>query len=496
MLDIKIMGKSSDKRILFTKVFVGMALFFSLLTVLILDIKQEDQAPLILMISIFAMLNFFGFALLWQNKSASLILGALSLYFWIAYPGKLLLTLLNPQSAVFLLEFLRPEVIQNEIVDAFHTVFPGLIALLAGFLIGRNNIHANYSSTHYVLRHKFFIAIITCLMLLKIFIQTFLDIGLPGITPKELPIPFLVGFLALITRTTLFAIVNLYFYSVLRLGEHKKILIATSLLIINILLALRVGWKFELALQGFLIAYYILDPNVYKSMAKTQRRLISLLTLLCIISMITLYPLVNVYRNNLLAQQEFSEAIARTEVASKEKTASSLFSILDRIPGIREFYLAIKLGAGKNFPLNSLLNGTVPDLIKKRLYGRDKDKAITAFATTLLAVFYLIGGVPFLTLGCFIVGWSIRWTASYINNRIFLSSITFDAYLPFFIIAWVGILVTGGSILLLIKGFALVLGCLFVIERVCYSKEANVESEKFHSARVENETKSERGNYV
>ena len=489
------MGKSSDKRILCGQVFVAMAFLCSFFGILTSDLRPEDQLILALMVSILTLLHFIGLAFLRQNKSASLIFVFLATYIWIAYPIQFLITLHDPQSSDFLLTFFRPEVIQKEIVAAFYTVFPGIIALFTGLLIGRNNFSSNFSSSNYVLRHSFFIIIIVGLMLLKVFVQA-MGIGMPGITPEALPIPFLVGFLAWLTRSALFAIVNLYFYSVLRFGDHKGLLIALSLLFINILIALRVGWKTELVLQGLLMAYYILDT--YDDMSTARRRLIYLITLLSIVGMLILYPLINVYRHQLSNEQDFSNTIARTgDAIEKTDTDSSLHSFLDRVNGIRAYYLAIKLGSGREFPLESLLNQNVPELVKERLYGRDKDKAVTAFGTTQLSVLYLIGGVPFLILGCLIIGVTIRWTGRYINKRIFLSSVTFEAYVPFFSILWVQVLASGGGIPLLMKQFGLVLGCLFAMERLCYKKrELSVTNDELHSTPVEHEPKFESRPYV
>lgn len=478
-----------DKRILCGQVFVAMAFLCSLLGILTSDLRLVDQVILALMISILTLQNFIGFAFLQQNESASLIFVLLGTYLWVAYPVQLLFTIHNPQSAVFLLTFTRPEVIQNEIVAAFYTAFPGIFALFTGLLIGRNYFSSNSSNDNYVLRHNFFILIIVGIMFVKVFVQIFMGIGIPGSEPKGLPIPFLVGFLDMLTRPGLFAIVNLYFYTVLRFRENKGLWMALFLMFINVLLALRVGWKTELVLQGFLTAYYLFD--LYGSIPKARRRLLATLTLISIVAMLALYPLINVFRHKLLNEQDFSEAITLTKDAVKNDTDSTLHSILDRINGIRAYYLAIKLASGQEFPLNSLLNGNVPELVKERLYGRDKDKAVTAFGTTQLSVLYLIGGIPYLTFGCLIMGATIRWTGAFINNRIFLSSITFDAYLPFFSILAVKVLASGGGIPLLMKEFALVLGCLFAMERLCYKKMSSETNDQRHSTPVGHEPKFE-----
>lgn len=472
MFNAKVSQKTDDKRIVLAKVFTALALAGSIVGILTADISFFDQAILTLMVSVLALLIFVGFTFLRDNKSASLILALLNIYIWVAYPIKLILMIHDPMSSWVSYEFFQARIVQNEISGAFYTVFPGIIALFVGFLTGRNNIPNELSTDKYVLKHHYFISIIVCLMLFKIFVQTFWDIGLPGVRPQVLPIPFLTGLLDMLTRPVLFAIVNLYLYCVLRFRERRGLLIALSLLLINILLAVRVGWKSELVLQGVFVIYYVFD--LYEYLPQKRRRFVAITSILIMIATINLYTFVNDYRNNILSGQTMSEAIAKAEnKGEKSPTSFSLNPIFDRINGIGEYYAAIKLGAGRDFPLDSLLNDTVMDLIPEKLYGPDKDKAVTAFGTTQFSVLYLIGEVPFLIFGCFIIGWSFRWISMFIRKYL-LSSIAFNAYLPMLCILWVKLLCSGGMIPLYMKELILVVSVLYFAERICYEKEENV----------------------
>lgn len=471
MFDAEVSQKTDDKRILLAKIFTALALVGSIFGILTADIPADDQAILTLMVSLLALLVFVGFTLLQHNKSASLIFALLSTYLWVAYPIKLILMIHDPMSSWVSQYFFQAQVVQNEITGAFYTVFPGIIALFVGFLTGRNNIPNEMSRDKYVLRHRYFISIIVCLMLLKISSQILWDIGLPGVRPQALPIPFLTGLLDMLTRPVLFAIVNLYFYCVLGFRERRGLLIAVSLLLINILLAVRVGWKSELVLQGVFVIYYVFD--LYEYLPKKRRRFVAITSILLMIATINLYTFVNDYRNNILSGKTMSEAIAKAEnKGEKSHTSFSINPIFDRINGIGEYYAAIKLGAGRDFPLDSLLNDKVMDLILDKLYGSDKDKAVTAFGTTQFSVLYLIGGLPVLIFGCFIIGWSFRWISMCIRKYI-LSSIAFNAYLPMLCILWVKVLCSGGLIPLYMKELILVVSLLYFVERVCYEKEEN-----------------------
>ena len=472
MFDATASQRTDDKRILLAKIFTALALVGSSVGFLTADISGDDQVILTLMVSVLALLIFVGFTILRQNKSASLILALLSIYIWVAYPIKLILMIHDPMSSWVSYYFFQEKIVQNEISGAFYTVFPGIIALFVGFLTGRNNIPNEMSRDKYVLRHHYFISIIGCLMLLKIFVQTFWDIGLPGVRPQGLPIPFLNGLLDMLTRPVLFATVNLYFYCVLRFRERRGLLIAVSLLLINILLAVRVGWKSELVLQGVFVIYYVFD--LYEYLPQKRRRFVAITSILIMIATTNLYTFVNDYRNNILSGQTMSEAIAKAEnKGEKSHTSFSLNPIFDRINGIGEYYAAIKLGAGRDFPLDSLLNDKVMDLISEKLYGPDKDRAVTAFGTTQFSVLYLIGGVPFLIFGCFIIGWCFRWISMFIRKYI-LSSIAFNAYLPMLCILWVKLLCSGGLIPLYMKELILIVSFLYFAERICYKKEENV----------------------
>jgi hypothetical protein len=241
-------------------------------------------------------------------------------------------------------------------------------------------------------------------------------------------------------------------------------------MLLNIILAVRVGWKSELVIQGLIIAFYLVD--VYRYMTPQRRRFVAIAAIAVMVATINLYTLVSEYRNYIVSGRTMSEAIEKAENREKKNMSSmSLYPIYNRINGIDAYYAAMNLGRGKDFQLDSLLNDNVMDLIKEKLYGHDKDKAVTAFGTTQFSVLYLVGGIPFLAFGCFVLGWAFRWLAMCIKNRIFTSQATFYAYLPFLCILWVKVLSAGGMLSLYLKELILIVVCFWCVERVCYRKE-------------------------
>lgn len=452
-----------DKRISLSKLFVFFALFFSIVGIFIVDIPLIEGVTLSIMFLLLALSNFYGFYALKNDKPVLLIFLLFCLYVWIAFPIKLILTVYDPMTTWLSYSFFSPDTVKKNLPGAFINIFPGLLLLFAGFYVLHRRIRHIDKYNSMQINHVFFITIIIGLMALRLFNQLELNIGLPGVKPNVISIPLLTGVLELLSRSVLMALVNLYLYYVLRLSDKKGIWIALLLAIINIILGLRVGYKSELIFQSLLFIYYFFEVSPYLS--KANRKFVLLFTLVLLISTIVIYPLVNNYRDYLLSGKNFSAAIDSAQAKAKKQNSSFALDFLNRINGIDAFYAATKLGQGREFGLDSLFNDNVMDLIKEKLYGAEKDNAVTAFGTTQFSVFYLVGGVGFLSLGSFIVGWVIRWSSNFLRQKVFRLSFTFQAYLPLFCILWVKLLSSGGDIELYIKELFLVILCLAFMER-------------------------------
>jgi hypothetical protein len=465
----------NDKRVSIAQACNGIALVSALVGIMTTKGSSEDQTILSIVVTFYASVILIGQFLLRRNRVAFIMFTVLSVYVWIAYPLKVVVLLHDPMSSWVSHQLFEANVVQREISDAFYTVVPGIIALFLGFLIGGKGRSFDRGEK-VVLRHSYFIAIILALMLLKLFVQTFLGIGLPGVKPQMVGVPLVAGLLDLLTRPTLFVLVNLYFYCVLRLNERRGLLPGLCLMLVNVLLAVRVGWKSELVIQGLIIGFYLVD--VYGHMEPRRRRFVGIAAIVIMVATINLYTFVAEYRNYIVSGRTMSEAIEKAEGREKKSMSSlSLAPIYNRINGIDAYYAAVKLGKGKTFPLESLVSDNVMDLIKEKLYGYEKDKAVTAFGTTQFSVLYLIGGEPFLVLGCFGLGWMFRCLAMWIKDRLLTFETTFHAFLPFLCILWVKVLSAGGMLFLYFKELVLIVGCLYCVERLCCQRQETRESE-------------------
>jgi len=455
----------NDKRVQLTKYFIAAVLVVTVGGMFVPHKIVDDSFLAIVMYIVLAFTMYSGLYILKNDNVSSLIFSLLSLYIWIAYPFKLMIALNFPESLWISKGLVESKVVAQEIAGSFITVFPSLFLLLIGlFLFHRlRNVKSKYEIVK--INHRIFIVVIIFLICIKVFSQVVLNIAVPGVAPTELPVPYLTGVLSLMSKHVLFAVVNLYFYYVIRLNDRNKILIPLLFIVINVVLSLRVGYKGEMVIQGLLLTYYYFDA--YRYLSKSTRKLIAIVTVSMVMFAVIVYPLVNAYRHSILIGADFSKAVEMAQKNSDKHNEgnSKLLSFLDRINGVSEFYGVTKIGKGREFGFDAILNDSVMDLAKEKLYGADKDKAKTAFSATYFSVFYLVGGDLLLAVSGFFAGWVIIWSLMFIRYKVFKSNFTFYAYLPLVCILWVKVLASGGNLLLPMKELMLVVFCLFLLEK-------------------------------
>lgn len=453
----------NDKRVQLTKYFIAVVFVITAGGMFVPDKVAGEAYLAIVMFFILALTMYVGLYSLRNNTVGSLIFSLLSLYIWVAYPFKLMIAVNYPESLWISEGLVDYKIVGEEIVGSFNVVFPSLMFLLLGLFLFHRKRYVKSDFVINKINHRIFIAVIILMICIKVYAQVVLNIAVPGATPTVLPIPYLTGVISLLSKHVLFAVVNLYFYYVIRLNDKKNVLLPLVFILINVVLSLRVGYKGEMVIQGLLLIYYYFDA--YRYLSKSTRKLIGIITVSMIIFAVLVYPLVNAYRHSILIGADFSDAVEVAQKQSESKSKSKFLSFIDRINGVSEFYAVTKLGEGREFGFGAIFNDSVMDLAKEKLYGSDKDKAKTAFSATYFSVFYLVGGDVLLIVSGFIAGWVIRWSLMFIRFNVFKSSYTFYAYLPIVCILWVKVLASGGNLMLPMKELMLIVICLFWLEK-------------------------------
>lgn len=474
-----------DLRIKLAGIFIATAFVASMVGIMLTEIGSEEKSVFVVTLALFSLISIFGLVGLREREHEALMFALLVVYLWVAFPGKFLFMVSAPQmSWVSGPDFFGSDAILRDLPAIWLQVLPGILALLLGFVAAFTARYKDDDAAAVVPRAIGFSLAIASLLVLRVFCQKFLAIGLPGVRPMPLPVPYLVGLLALLVGPVLLAASNLFFYSALRCRNWGATLIAGCFVILNVYLGLRVGYKTELVFEALLIGYFLFAAKRFLS--ARQYRVFGMFAIISLLAAMTIYPFINYYRSYLLSGYDVSKAIEGAQKAQARSAAPMGVELINRVNGIDAFYVATKLGANAEFGIDSLVNSDVMDLFMKRLYGTHKEDAITAFGATQYASFYLIGGVGGLVLGCFVVGGAIRWWAYFLTKYIFKFPDTFTAYLPLYVIVWVKMLSAGGLGLLYIKEMLLVVGSLVLFERVFLraAGRTHVVQRKAYSAQI------------
>jgi hypothetical protein len=441
-----------------------VATFAGLMAVLFLSDYLRDEALLVTAIFALGVISWLGAMLVADADGYLIVYLLICIFLWIAYVVKFVFIVFDPLGSWLSQDFFAASEIRGDLGDAFLSVTPGLLALLIGMAaIGRTRWRSGNGDALPRMRNNVFVSVIVALLFLRLFNQMVLGIGLPGAKSAAFAIPFVGGVLELLSRSVLFALVNMYFYAVLRLKAQRGLLVAITLLLLNVALGLRVGYKSELVLHGVFVLYCIFQLR--NQVSPARRRMMSMTAVVIISATVILYPLINNYRFQRLGGQAVSEAIASTLSSGTSAEPTFMLAIVNRINGIDAYYAATKLGAGIDLKWTAIFDNSVMDLIKQHLYGGDKDEAVTAFGTTQLSVLYLSGGMVGLICGGLLLGACIGTSFFALRRWVFRYAVTYEALLLSLCVLWVKLLSSGGLILLYVKEWFLVVFCVALIER-------------------------------
>ena len=450
--------------------FAFVSVFF--LSGLMIATEFLDTDAVILFAEVMLFFGFCFLIMLGNKRSDALVffVAFFSAYLYLAYVIKGVLTRSDPGSLWVTGEFFPASVVATEIVEHLLVIFPSFIALFVGLWLGNSLIPSkNFREKAFKIDHRLVVFSIVSLVLLRVISQEVLGIGIPGHRSTFFSVPFITGILDLLTRPGLMAAINLYFYLSLRSNDRKGVYYSIAFMIVNIALGLKVGYKTELVLQMVVLIYYLSVSDVYIS--KNVRSKIYLYSFVLFLVLILIYPLVNQYRQYRLTGYDFSSSVEKTlEHREKDRdNKGAIKSIFDRFNGVGAYYAAVKLGEGSEYGLSAFFSGEVMDLIKLRLYGYDKDSAVTAFGTTQFSVMYLSGGVVGLYIGCFFIGLTLQSLFNLVRNLSHRSSLFMSSYLPLYGILGLQFINSGGNVLLYLKEFILVVAVLYFIGTKCLS---------------------------
>ena len=301
-------------------------------------------------------------------------------------------------------------------------------------------------------RLKALIAGAWLVLALKAAVQKIYDIGLPGVLPTELPVPYLTGIIAILIGYCLILITNAALFFSLKARNRSFVVWALAAVLCNIYLDVSVGYKLSLVMEVVILSFYarILIPhNGRKNAFLTYGILIAAGLLVC-----SIFPYINNYRYALIGGSSGWEAVNSAIYYTHSRESSAVIDMFNRINGVDNFLGAVLLADGAQFSIGYLFDsGLNREFIGLVLGRRD---LVTAFGLTQFGALYIIGGPFLLTGGSFVLGVALRLLSSILLRSGGRFDGGYAAVAPVITAFWLKLLFSSGDLLLLGKELLLI----------------------------------------
>lgn len=408
----------------------------------------------------------FGVAAVGRDRLYRTVFCIVVAYLWFAYPFKAAyLAFYAEDSWVKEIPFLS-HASGADFVDAFFVASPGLVALVMG-MMAPWKVHENGGTVTRMWPSARLFLPAMGLLLLKVALQLTLDIGKPGVLPKELGIPFLTGILAFMVGFVLVCVVNIYLFLALREGRGKDIRNAAMLVAALVLTDLWVGYKQALVFQVATLLLYLsmLNENKNKKIGIGTAAIV----LAAFVLVGVLYKYVNNYRYALLAGEDISSAVSVALAGGGGRDEGTLVSIFNRINGVENFFAAVELNASYDFGFSALFDQSLGGSFNDALFGGSD--VVTQFGLTQFGALYVIGGWVYLVLGAFLLGAFINVISRLILNNLFGQSPLAFALAPLVALWFVKVLFAGGVLLLYAKELSISMLSVYLVYRLSYRRD-------------------------
>lgn len=398
------------------------------------------------------------------------MLGAVSLGFALKLPY-----LINhPELSWVAQSLLNVTDVQSLAVPMYALFSVGYASFLFGFWLHPASIYnsGNGFTPASLIKIKGMFAVMMALFGLKVFAQSFFNIGLAGVRQMDLGIPYLTGIISLLTGPCIFMLVNITLFCALTLRKRSNIIIALLFVFMEVSLSLVAGYKHQLVFELAILLIYIL---IFKELipVRVRQKLIIIFTLFGMI-LVVIYPYVNYYRYALLQNHGLYESVQIALINGNASEKTFILEFLNRINGLENFLVALFYLEGKVNGISFLFSTEISSAFKVFIYGDRAPDALTAFGLTQFSALYLSMGIGGLIIGPFLFSFiSVRLYNAVLTSK-YLSPVIIKAFTPILAIFFVKVMLSGGGLLLFMKEFLVIVSGAFAMSYLFVKKSSKV----------------------
>lgn len=405
-------------------------------------------------------------------------LGALTIglvvYFWVTYSGKFALAMFIADEYWVVPKLIDATNFLRILPEAYFLSAIGFVAMVLGVTASPLQHSIDWTLRPARPRLWMMVAFVCLGLVIKYFLKARYALGVPGLDPLQLPIPYLSGILALLLGFAMMFFANVPFFLALFKGNRWTIFLTFILAMVNAVIDLRFGSKDTLMFQMALVVAYIFifNAGLIDGRVKFRRTAYGMIILVGVLGWLvgSAYKYLNFIRFAFLSGA--TSVAAAIQIASESEVArqrSSLIELYNRITGIEAFTAVMELTDSISF------NSGLSDLISGTLMRRFSDIVLAgvdstaAFSMTLIGSWYVYGGIPAIIFGCLLTGAlfaflqyvTIRAPGMCNNMRL--------AFLPVYWIMCVQ-LTLGGNPTIWLKTMIVTLPFVFVVGRYAFRR--------------------------
>ncbi|MEW6037064.1 MAG: hypothetical protein AB1648_02255 [Pseudomonadota bacterium] len=417
--------------------------------------------------------SHIGLSLAAGRRSAEI--GALSIgivmLYWIAYVTKLGLGMLLSDQYWVVPKLISNEALVRGMPGAFVIATIGYLALMTAVLTFPLRTGFGWEIPEFRPRIRLLSVLLPLVLVGKYILKVQFNLGIPGVDPLYLGIPYLAGLLAFVIDSGFVFVSNILLFCGLALGRPKLMLYGLLLGFTNAGIDLRFGSKDTAMYQLAIVAAYlaIARYSAGTKAANFRKTAMIAVTALAVfgIAVIGAYKFFNSFRFAMLMEGHagLSAAIDTALFNKSADSSNSVMEIYNRITGLETLaaimHLREALAAGGS--VAGMFDGSIMQNLIYYVFGTTDVK--TAFSITEFGNFYLSGGLLGLVLGSLVLGYCFCLLQYQVLRMRIHRAMTL-AFLPPLWILFVFRLLGGGEMILWLKEVGVVVATFYFTARI------------------------------
>lgn len=411
-----------------------------------------------------------------QGNGLGLLTLCLIVFFWVAYTSKLGLAILIAPNFWVVPILVSEELLVTQLPYAFFMATVSYVAVLFAVLSSPWRHHIEWQIRDCKPRYMLILSLVCIGLVFKYFLKTRFNLGVPGLDPIQMGVPYLAGALAILLEFGFLFFANIPFFLALYGGRRFYLGLALLVAFMNAAIDLSFGSKDMILYQMVVTACYLFifyQGLVWRrAQFLVSARTLVIFLVIAVVGILFGYKYVNFFRYALLSGvTDISVAMQIASESDLAQSRSSIMQLYNRITGLEALSAVMYWvdGFSSSQTLLSMIDGTrMQNFTEMVMNGRDSN---AAFSMTLVGYWYAVGGIATVLLGFLITGLLLSTIQYWVVKNKKVPNNMKLAFLP---VLWImfASLMLGGNPLIWLKSIIVTLIVYLGVSRIAIGRDS------------------------